>query len=840
MFVQGCFRIAASGGLDMPCEPLRLQLQSLKESLADERATIADPSTPYQQRHVAVLAVKKLETQIKQASEALARCLSTGSPPVREGVRGLPLAGVHAYAQKWVSTEGRIELKVSSDVDYKLSLFRLGSDPNSPSQDQLVTDLGDFPASTQAIHPGSFLEVFPGLPNSKTIPAITLEMWIRVYEIQSPANAERPWRGLMTQHSFPSACGIGMFLSPDNELVFYGGNGPTYDLSRQVKSSISITPNVWLHVAAVFDGARSTVDFRVTRADTGAVVTRSVASSGMSGVLPAAVQFRVGAYGAYGHTNQFLDADIAMPAVHLRALSSNELAGRAVSALSVATGTGLWACWPLSEGCGDLAHDVSGGEHHATVVNGPTWRVSGPKDPALQPGSSRDDLSLMRPGRPAALRLASDDLPDCGWNTTHSIDLPASEPSGLYVARFLYSTNQIYDVTVVVSPKVSGPGSRLAVIANSSTWLAYNSKPFAVTDNSSAGAVLYGTEGPAQAVVLQGPQYSCYSRHAAGQPGTVFGTRRPWPSARPYIYYSTLTDIGNESTGSLPSSSASLVNQHYSHLLRAERFTHVWLEANGYAFDVIPDLLVDDRPDVLESYQAVIVCGHSEYWSDRMFDGVRNYLNHGGNLIALSGNTLNWRVSHDHATGLMECRKASPLNEEVASLVRWEDSIHQLDGEPGGVPRAHGRSVRDVMGLDYAGVLDADVLSPFHLTGSQHPILSGPHAIDQSEGSQFGTASVGHETDTLFAAVPAGMTMLASSPNVLPSHQLNFEGSRWDADNALGVAAIVMWDRPRGGRVFNVGSLAAGLALHVEDPTSSAPQARLSRLLLNVLHSFGL
>ena len=66
---------------------------------------------------------------------------------------------------------------------------------------------------------------------------------------------------------------------------------------------------------------------------------------------------------------------------------------------------------------------------------------------------------------------------------------------------------------------------------------------------------------------LEPPAYSFYRAHAAGQGTYQVGLRMPWPAAGPYVLYGS----------------------HDSHLLRGERYAHLWLERAGIDYDVITD-----------------------------------------------------------------------------------------------------------------------------------------------------------------------------------------------------------------------------------------------------------
>ena len=81
----------------------------------------------------------------------------------------------------------------------------------------------------------------------------------------------------------------------------------------------------------------------------------------------------------------------------------------------------------------------------------------------------------------------------------------------------------------------------------------------------------------------------------------------------------------------------------YSHLCRQDRFTQVWLESQGYDYDVLSDTDVHLDPHALDGYKVLFVVGHSEYWSFDAMKSVSRFLDRGGNAVVLSGNTAFWR-----------------------------------------------------------------------------------------------------------------------------------------------------------------------------------------------------
>ncbi len=124
----------------------------------------------------------------------------------------------------------------------------------------------------------------------------------------------------------------------------------------------------------------------------------------------------------------------------------------------------------------------------------------------------------------------------------------------------------------------------------------------------------------------------------------------PWPIVGPY------TLMGPE-------------EWDYSHLCRQDRFTQVWLETQGYDYDVLSDTDVHLDPHVLDGYKVLFVVGHSEYWSFEAMKAVSRFLDRGGNAVVLSGNTAFWRVSFNADATIIECRKGDAPGRRSAPTV---------------------------------------------------------------------------------------------------------------------------------------------------------------------------
>ena len=335
------------------------------------------------------------------------------------------------------------------------------------------------------------------------------------------------------------------------------------------------------------------------------------------------------------------------------------------------------------------------------------------------------------------------------------------------------------------------------------------------------------------------PAFDLYRAHAAGQGTYQVGLRMPWPAAAPDVLYGGPT--------------------RYSHLARADRFAHAWLERNGYAFDVASDLDLHRDPSILRGYQVVMINGHNEYWSLPMYRGLEDYLGNDGRLIVLSGNTMFWRVSFDPGETVMECRKVDAPGLQVPSGKRGE-AWHSQDGLRGGLLRECGHPGWRLIGLETLGWNNQskpENFGPFVAETTDHPFFHTPEATGLKPGDRFGWAGEGvvpmangHEFDvrlsTLAAiqeqpipdgappvpADPPGIVRLANG--IIPwahggsAFDYYFRPIKPKSDQG---GEMIDWTRPAGGRVFNAGTIGAGWTLDA-DP-------RWAALLRNVLDHFG-
>ena len=95
-----------------------------------------------------------------------------------------------------------------------------------------------------------------------------------------------------------------------------------------------------------------------------------------------------------------------------------------------------------------------------------------------------------------------------------------------------------------------------------------------------------------------------------------------------------------------------------------------WAEGvEGRAFDYLTDHDLDAEPDALSAYERVVLVGHSEYWSGPQRDRVEAFVDRGGALVILSGNTAFWKVRWEDRGRRMICHKWKGMEAETPDPV---------------------------------------------------------------------------------------------------------------------------------------------------------------------------
>ncbi len=723
--------------------------------------------------------------------------------------RPIQLTGLHAYVERSIAAGETIHFRTSSTVPYRLSVCRLAGAVDDQASDVVLHTFSESPPKPQPIHPGSYVHCAKGLPARDTLKGLTLECWVRPWRLNA-------YQGLITQHDYADACGVGLFIDAKGRAMLYLGDGGNYDESRSFTGT-GLNHRRWNHVSGSWDGKQ--VVLWVNGRKSG---TWELAPEVRAGTAP----LRLAAYGENGVAGQFLEGDLAMPTIYDRALSAEEIKQRIdARGLAAPAADGVVACWPLAEEKGASVVDIGPDKRDGRIINHATWMIGGPSFKGDEVG--RYDQSYdpaQDETRGHGLRFASDDLYDCRWESTHEFNVPADAKSGVYVGRYEYALDgkpYQYHATFAVRRAASRPKAQVLVLLSTSTWAAYNSAPFPVAVGGLHGV---GTNGR-KSCHAEAPAYSCYRDHHHGQPAYYFGLNVPWPVAGPDVLY-----IGR-----------------YSHLMRGELFLHGWLDGvygdhDGYQYDVVTDYDLHRDPELFAGYKTLFINGHSEYWSAKAYNAVDRYLSDGGSVVGLSGNTMFWRTSFSEDGSVMECRKFDPRIGGRGGAVIGE-LYHSDDKRRGSLMREAGYPAWKCIGLECCGWAGA-FGGTYHADLSEHFLFTKPENAGVIKDESFARGAISHEWDVRLARLkkmtrkipngaklpdePEGITTLARGVRKGGGTLDYFTAGAPSIDGVC--AEMIYWERPSGGRVFHAGAIAAGWALSV-DP-------KWQTIMRNVLHHF--
>jgi hypothetical protein len=704
--------------------------------------------------------------------------------------RAIAVTSLKAYAEPALYPGDTLHVRINAPNEYSLSVVRLGWDVESSDQDWEIHSVAPTAAQLQPIHPGSYVHVEEALEGAST--ALTLECWVRRFEHDYGGTiAGRSWQGVITQYRYPDQCGCGLFLAPVGEglnAAMYFGDGSSFDSSCLTFGATALAPNTWHHLVAVFDDGDAYLYVNGTL---------DASLSDLPTLDPGPAPLRIGAYGDSSGTSNFLEGDIAMPAIYSVALTSTEVALRAGTTPPVAPSTtNLLGCWPLEEEIGSELEDIGPASRDGSIINRGTWMIGGPGFDSFGVTEPYDPTSDETRGH--GLRLSSRDLYDCEWSVSQTYTLPDDLLPGIYVARIQDGHWPTCNVSFVVRRPGELPAARIGVLCATNTWRAY--------------AIPWDEPGSS---------FGLYVPHVAGQPTYQVGSQLPWPQADPYALENPVT------------------SSTYGHLVKAERHLHIWLERNGYDYDVITDYDLHENPSLLQEFDVAFIPGHSEYWSVEAYGGVGSYLDNGGKLIVASGNTMFWRVTYSGDGNVMECRKFPNSIANLNTALGLGEIYHEFDQLRGGLMRKSDSAAWQLTGIDCVGWHDAP--GPWKVRDDEHDVFHVPEAISLENGDDIGTPdAVRHEYDARLQRIPGAPSIPSGyEPHVIADRTISAAGSTGlyvSYDGSLGTASNVVvsemteWTREYG-TVFSFGAINTAASLH-SDPN-------MSTLLRNLLHRYG-
>lgn len=442
----------------------------------------------------------------------------------------------------------------------------------------------------------------------------------------------------------------------------------------------------------------------------------------------------------------------------------------------------------------------------------PKWIRSGEYSEIKVSSSEQFQLSLWRYGQEkeyvhtlswydehgpyAAEQITPDgDYSETGvnWNSVgypstpiqHRVEAP--QRSGLYYLWARTPSGDNYSFPWVVAP--DRPRARIAVLANTNTWNAYNA--FGGRSN-----YINATSLPSAPTVNARQDLDRYNTAQSvwGKPDEAY---RPLAFERP--------EHGNHIFDNSPwdrsSISDPIQGRAQCGLVPAEWRLLGWLEREGFDYDYYADGQLQEGTLTLESYDVLVLGVHPEYWTREMFRRVEEWVHRGGRLVYLGGNGLNCEVIIEGDR--MHCLSfddAKPPNS------KHESRMH----------RTYAPEAR-LLGIAFthAGAMTAAayrVLQPAHWAFEGTGLEEGDSFGRVSQHERVPGGASGHETDKVTPNSPKQVEIIARG------------------ENPEGGGAEMVVIKLGQGSVFSTGSITWVTSLHVDES--------VSRITRNVLRRF--
>ena len=378
-----------------------------------------------------------------------------------------------------------------------------------------------------------------------------------------------------------------------------------------------------------------------------------------------------------------------------------------------------------------------------------------------------------------------------GYGDPHLSQLVAGpERSGLYYVHARTESGRFFSFPWVVAP--AKPVASIAVLASTNTWNAYNN--FGGRSNYINATTLQSE--PTINARLDLIRYTNLAYQGWGFRNEEYAPlsfERPEPFNHVPEHVQLTDPIAGRQT---------------CHLAPAEWRLLGWLEREGFGYDFYSEQQLDDGTLDLDAYRVVILSVHPEYWTRRMFQRLKEWVQvRGGRLLYLGGNGINCEVElGDDAT--MVCKNQIVDEPGVSDEPEYESRFHRL-----------GESEASLLGVVYddAGIMTA---APYRVVDASHWAFAG---TGLRNGDTFGERSLheripggasGHETDKRSASSPPGTILLAKGLN---------------PDD--GGAELTCYELANGGGVFAAGSITYVASLLVDDQVSRITANVLSRFL---------
>ncbi|MEM8898382.1 MAG: N,N-dimethylformamidase beta subunit family domain-containing protein [Bacteroidota bacterium] len=191
----------------------------------------------------------------------------------------------------------------------------------------------------------------------------------------------------------------------------------------------------------------------------------------------------------------------------------------------------------------------------------------------------------------------STSIKGCQWDSSYGLKLPDSLQTGWFILSLSTELTKTH-TSIFIKPKLRK--KEVAMFLSTNTWNAYN-------------------------------HWGGYSLYTKNKSHTV-SANRPQPLSDPFL--------------------SNALTHHQWHYQSAEKDTYVaeFLQQEEIPFDAYSMDELESADSTLFQYPVWVLSTHSEYWSENMLVRLNHFLDKGGSLICLSGNTAAY-ISHLNTLG---------------------------------------------------------------------------------------------------------------------------------------------------------------------------------------------
>jgi len=373
---------------------------------------------------------------------------------------------------------------------------------------------------------------------------------------------------------------------------------------------------------------------------------------------------------------------------------------------------------------------------------------------------------------------------ECNWSTTYSLNIPADWTTGVYTAVLTNQTGWKTEVLFVVRDdnRVADFLYTVPVL----TYAAYNNYPNWSTTTSK----------------------SLYDNSSFGA-NTVVGTTRAAKSSldRP-IHHQFGGWLGSDWTE--------------IHLV-------AWLEKMGYNVSYTTDVDLDamNKADLL-NYKGLLFGGHSEYWTNNMFQKVEGARDAGINLAFFGSNAAHWQV---------RLEKSAKGNNSRSVVCYKDTALTDIDPNTNAALKTKnfrnlGKPEQTLVGVQYpmAGWYLPNINQPpLIIKNSDHWLFDNTSLTDGSEIPYL----LGYEIDNLDPAYPGPKLKTPTSQTIFSEAPFtNTLGTLFTAQSSI-------YQAPSGAWVFGAGTMSWSWGLgRLATATEQFENADIQKTTENLLNKF--